>query len=405
MVDLELEKLRIEKSAFGPKGRKKKRLIWAVLAAVLAGTLGVLYRLGLLTPAVEVQAVAVQNVYPSQGLTLLNASGYVVADRKAAVASKVTGRLVYVGVEEGSRVHAGQVIARLESREAEAARDRASHNVAAARQNLEQARAELHHAILDYERKKALVEKGTIARSAFDTAEARFKTAQASAAALAAAERAAQAALDEAKVLLDYTNIRAPFDAVVLTKNADIGDIVTPLAATADAKAAVVTVADMESLLVEVDVSESNIAQVRVEQPCEIRLDAFPDARFPGRVHMILPTADRSKASITVKVAFLVRDPRVLPEMSAKAAFLSRPVGAGEEVALRALAAAAVDTRGGREVVFVIEDDLIREVPVKLGRRLGDMVELIEGPGIGQRIATAPLDRLKDGARVVIAKP
>jgi RND family efflux transporter MFP subunit len=404
MAELDLEKLRIEKSTFGPKVRRRKRLLGVAVMAAVAAAAGALYRAGWLTPALEVQAVTVQNVYPSQGLTLLNASGYVVADRKSSVASKVTGRLVHLGVEEGSRVRAGQVIARLESREAEAARDRAQHNAAAARHQLEQARAERHNAVLDYERKKALVEKGTIARSAFDAAEARFKTAESSVAALTAAGRAAQAALDEARVMLDYTNIRAPFDAVVLTKNADIGDIVTPLAATADAKAAVVTIADMESLLVEVDVSESNIAQVRVGQPCEIRLDAFPDTRFPGRVHMVLPTADRSKASIAVKVAFVDRDPRVLPEMSAKAAFLSRPVGAGEEAPLRAVAAAAVNRRNGQDVVFVIQDDQLREVPVQPGRRVGEMVELREGPDIGSRVASAPLDRLKDGMRVSIAK-
>jgi len=404
MPDLELEKLRIEKSALRPRARKRKRLVWAALTVVLAGALSALYRQGLLTPAVEVQAAVVQNVYPSQGLTLLSASGYVVADRKSAVASKLTGRLVYLGVEEGSRVKEGQIIARLESRDAAAARDRALQNVAVARYNLEQARAELDNAILDYERKKTLAATGTIARSAFDTAEARYKTAKASVEALSAAGRATQAALEEANVLLDYTNIRAPFDAVVLTKNADIGDIVTPLAATADAKAAVVTIADMGSLLVEVDVSESNIAQVRVEQPCEIRLDAFPDTRFPGRVHMILPTADRSKASITVKVAFLEREPRVLPEMSAKVAFLSRAVGAGEQAPVRAVPAAAVGARDGKEVVFLIQGDQVREVSVELGRRLGEMVELREGPAVGNRIAASPVDRLKDGARVSIPK-
>jgi RND family efflux transporter MFP subunit len=404
MPDLELEKLRIEKTALRPKARKRKRLMWAALMVMLAGAFAILYWQGLLTPAVEVQAAVVQNVYPSQGLTLLNASGYVVADRKSAVASKLTGRLVYLGVEEGSRVKEGQVIARLESRDAAAARDRALQNVAVARYNLEQARAELDNAILDYERKKTLAATGTIARSAFDTAEARYKTAKASVEALSAAGRATQAALEEANVLLDYTNIRAPFDAVVLTKNADIGDIVTPLAATADAKAAVVTIADMGSLLVEVDVSESNIAQVRVEQPCEIRLDAFPDTRFPGRVHMILPTADRSKASITVKVAFLEREPRVLPEMSAKVAFLSRAVGAGEQAPVRAVPAAAVGARDGKEVVFLIQGDQVREVPVELGRRLGEMVELREGPAVGSRIAASPVDRLKDGARVSIPK-
>jgi multidrug efflux pump subunit AcrA (membrane-fusion protein) len=191
---------------------------------------------------------------------------------------------------------------------------------------------------------------------------------------------------------------------VVLTKNADIGDIVTPLAATADAKAAVVTVADMNSLLAEVDVSESNIAQVEVGQPCEIRLDAFADRRFPARVHMILPTADRSKASITVKVAFLERDPRVLPEMSAKVAFLSRAPGADERAPLRAAPAAAVTPRNGQNVVFLIVGDHVREVTVETGRRFGEMVELRGGPPVGSRVALAPLDPLREGTRVSVPK-
>jgi RND family efflux transporter MFP subunit len=404
MADLDLEKLRIEKSTLRPKARKKKWLAWGVLLLLLLAAVAALYQQGLLTPAVQVQATTVQNIYPSQTLTQLNASGYVVADRKSAVASKLTGRLVYLGVEEGSRVKEGQVIARLENRDATATRNRAAQNVAVARHGLEQAQAELANAGLDYARKKTLAEKGTIARSVFDTAETRHRTAMAAVEGQSAALRASQATLDEATVLLDYTNIRAPFDAVVLTKNADIGDIVTPLAATADAKAAVVTIADMESLLVAVDVSESNIAQVKAGQPCEIRLDAFPDSRFPGRVHMILPTADRSKASITVKVAFLERDPRILPEMSAKVAFLSRETGPGEQAPLRAVPAAAVAQGNGPPRVFLIQGDQVREVPVQLGRRLGEMVELREGPAIGSRIAAAPLDKLTDGARVSTPK-
>ena len=404
MPEMELEKLRIEKSTLRPKARKKKWLAWGILLLLLLVAVAGLYRQGLLTPAVQVQAATVQNIYPSQTLTQLNASGYVVADRKSAVASKLTGRLVYLGVEEGSRVKEGQVIARLENRDAAAARDRAVQNVAVARHGLEQAQAELTNASLDYARKKTLAEKGTIARSVFDTAETRHRTAMAAVEGQSAALRASQAALEEATVLLDYTNIRAPFDAVVLTKNADIGDIVTPLAATADAKAAVVTIADMDSLLVAVDVSESNIAQVKAGQPCEIRLDAFPDSRFPGRVHMILPTADRSKASISVKVAFLERDPRILPEMSAKVAFLSRETGPGEQAPLRAVPAAAVAQGNGPPRVFLIQGDQVREVPVQLGRRLGEMVELLEGPTIGSRIAAAPLEKLTDGVRISIPK-
>ena len=404
MPDLELEKLRIEKTVARPRGRRKKRIVWGLVSAGLAAAAAVLYHQGLLTPAVPVQTAVVQTMYPSQTFTLLNASGYVVADRKSAVASKVTGRLVFLGVEEGSRVKEGQIIARLESRDSAAARDRAAQNVTVARYNQEQAQAELANATLDYERKKNLVERGTISRSAFDTAEARYRSARASVEALTATLRASQAALEEAGVLLDYANIRAPFDAVVLTKNADIGDIVTPLAATADAKAAVVTIADMNSLLAEVDVSESNIAQVKVGQPCEIRLDAFADTRFPARVHMILPTADRSKASISVKVAFLERDPRVLPEMSAKVAFLVREPATDEKAPFRAAPAAAVTLRNGRQIVFLIEADHVREVVVEIGRRFGEMVELRDGPAAGSRIATAPLDPLKNGTRVSIPK-
>ncbi len=404
MADLELEKLRIEKTALQPKNRRRRRLVWAGLLLSLLAAAAVLYRQGVLAPAVEVQTAMVQNLYPSQTLTLLNASGYVVADRKSAVASKVTGRLVYLGVEEGSPVKEGQIIARLENRDALAARDRAMANVAVARYNLQQAQAELTNAELDYERKKTLAEKGTIARSVFDTAEARYRTAQAAVEALTAAQRAAEAALEEARVLLDYTNIRAPFDAVVLTKNADIGDIVTPLAATADAKAAVVTIADMDSLLAEVDVSESNIIQVKVGQPCEIRLDAFADTRFPGRVHMVLPTADRSKASVTVKVAFRDKDPGILPEMSAKVAFLSREIGPEEQAPLRVVPASAVVRRDEGEWIFRIEDGQVRETAIQTGRRIGDMIELKEGPPVGTRIVLGPVEKLRDGSRVSIPK-
>ena len=405
MPDTDLEKLRIQKVVPRPGVKRKRRVVWAVLLAGAMAAAVVGYRQGWLTPALEVQTAVVQRVFPAQTFTLLNASGYVVADRKSAVASKLTGRIVYLGVEEGSRVRAGDIIARLESRDTAAARERAAQNVQVARHNLEQAQAELVNATLDYERKRSLVERGTIARAAFDTAEARFRTARAAVEALTAAGNAARAALQEAEVQLDYANIRAPFDAVVLTKNADVGDIVTPLAATADAKAAVVTVADMGSLIAEVDVSESNIAQVRVGQPCEIRLDAFPDARFPGRVHMILPTADRAKASITVKVAFRELDPSVLPEMSVKVAFLAREPAADERTAFTAVPAAAVVSGDGGESVFVVAGDRLSATRVTVGRRAGSLLELLEGPAVGTRVATGPVDRLRDGARVSAAKP
>src|SRR5208337_419760 len=185
---------------------------------------------------------------------------------------------------------------------------------------------------------------------------------------------------------LEYTLIRAPFNAVVLTKNADVGDIVTPLGAAANAKASVVSVADMDSLKVEADVSESNLEQVKLGQPCEIQLDAIPGERFRGKVHMIVPTADRTKATVLVKVGFIDSDPRILPEMSAKVAFLSRSPEASEEKARTAVSKSAVTMRNGKTVVFLLKDGLAQEAPVSLGAHLGDMEEVRTGAKAGDRI-------------------
>lgn len=398
----DLSKLRIDKKAFAARSRTQSRYILLTLGLIAVAAGWAMYRTGLLRPALEVQVATVQTIFPSQMFTLLNASGYVVADRKAAVASKITGRLVYLAVEEGDHVKAGQIIARLENKDLEAGRDRASENVKVAGFNLAQAQAELQEASLAYDRHKELWTKRLIAQATFDAVEARYKKAKAAVDSQEAAVRASRAALKEAEVNYDYANIRAPFDAVVLTKNADIGDIVTPLAATAEAKAAVVTIADMDSLQVEVDVSESNIAQVKAGQPCEVRLDALPDVRFRGRVHRIVPTADRTKASVMVKVAFVDKDSAILPEMSAKVAFLERDVTSEDRAPVTAIPAVAVVSRNGDHAVFVIRGQRAVEVPVRLGRRMGDMVQLLDGPPIGDKVVVVPVERIKDGVRVKV---
>ena len=402
MVDDDLSKLHIDKKSMALRRGRKNRIFLLVLIVMVAAGGGILYSRGLLTPALTVQLVGLQSTYPSQSFTVLNASGYVVAQRKAAVASKITGRLVSLSVEEGSRVKTGEVIARLENQDSLAALNRAQANVNVARSNLDQAKAELQDARLSHQRNEQLVVKGFIAQAAVDASEARYKRAQAAVAAQAAAIRAGEAALEEAKVLVEYSNIRAPFDAVVLTKNAEIGDIVTPLGAAANAKAAVVSIADMTSLQVEVDVSESNISQVKVGQPCEIRLDAFPDLRFRGAVHMIVPTADRSKASVLVKVAFKKMDPRILPEMSAKVAFLSREILPEEEKPLRAVPVSSVISRGEGSLVFLLDGDRVMERPVRTGRRLDTMVEILEGLEAGDKVLLSPGSDLTSGARVKI---
>ncbi len=404
MAHEDLSSLRIEKSGIVSRSRKRKRIYYVVFAALALLAIGALYRAGALVPAASVQVANVTQVYPSQTFTLLNASGYVVAQRKSALATKVTGRLVWLGVEEGSKVRAGEVIARLENDDVTAARAQAKANLNTAHWNLDTAKAELTDATLGIERDKGLIAKGYIAQADYDTALARYNKAVAAVRAGEAMVNASEAALKAADVALEYTLIRAPFNAVILTKNADVGDIVTPLGAAANAKASVVSVADMDSLKVEADVSESNLEQVKLGQPCEIQLDAVPGVRFRGKVHMIVPTADRTKATVLVKVGFVDNDPRILPEMSAKVAFLSRSPDPSEEQARTAVSTSAVAMRNGKAVVFIVKEGKASETPVTLGKHLGDMEEVRQGVKAGDRVVVNPSPGLKDGSNVKIAQ-
>jgi HlyD family secretion protein len=403
MAQEDLSKLTIDKERYSAPGKGKGRRFWVVTVIVIVLLALVAWRV-VLNRSVEVEVATVSLVYPSQTFSLLNASGYVVAQRKAAVSSKATGRLDWLGVEEGSVVKSGDLLARLENRDVAAAKGQAAANLATARTSLVQAQVEQKDAARNLARSKELFSQGIISQSDYDTAQARYDRDVAASAGALTAINSAQAALTGAAVALDYTLIRAPFDGVVLTKNADVGDIVSPLAAAANAKAAVVTLADMGSLEVEADVSEANLGKVRVGQPCEILLDALPESRFRAVLHTIVPTADRSKGSVMVKVRFLDRDPRVLPEMSAKVAFLERPVQPGEGKPRVALPPASVVTRDGKSVIFVVRGDKAVQTPVTLGPRIGDLVEVASGVKAGERIAIKPLEKLHDQSRVKTAE-
>lgn len=402
MPETDLSKLKIDKTGgFARKGTRIKSVTVIVIAIIVIVILGVFIG-GRLMPAVTVETAAVSQIYPYQTFTILNASGYVVAGRKAAVASKTTGRLISLFVEEGSKVKSGQIIARLESDDAAAAYKQAEARVEVTRQNLEQAKAELNDAQLALQRNKELIAKGYVSQADFDASDARYKKAKALVSAAEAEIKASEAGLQAAKVALEYTNIRAPFDAVVLTKNADVGDIITPLGAAANAKAAVVTIADMSSLEVEADVSESNLGKVKAGQPCEIQLDSIPDERFRGKLHMIVPTADRTKASVMTKVRFLDTDKRILPEMSAKVAFLERPVGQNERLPKTIVSPAAVWTVNGKNMVYTAAENIAKEVPVKLGPKMGDFIEVIEGLRAGDKVILNPPKHLKNGANIKV---
>ena len=383
-------------------GRWKRLLVPAsVVIAALVAAVAVYYRLGA-APS-EVETVTVTMAYPSQSFTVLNATGYVVAQRKAAVASKATGRLVWLGVQEGSRVNKDDVIARLEDLDVKATREQAAANVQVARANLTQGQVELQDAETALKRSQGLLANGFVSQASHDIAVARYNKSTAQIASLQASIAAAIANLRGAQVAVEQTLIRAPFDGVVLTKAANVGDIVTPFSSALDSKGAVVTMADMTTLEVEADVSESSLSKVRIGQPVEIQLDALPDKRFRGEVSRTVPTVDRAKATVMTKIRFLDPDARVLPEMSAKAAFLSKEVGDAERTARPAVNPAAIAKRGGRDVVFVVKEGKLAEVPIETGAAIGDLVEIRRGPLPGEKVVLRPLEKLHDGSAVKAA--
>ncbi|HZP91718.1 MAG TPA: efflux RND transporter periplasmic adaptor subunit, partial [Burkholderiales bacterium] len=311
--------------------------------------------------------------------------------------------LEWLGVLEGSRVRKGEVIARLESMDVRAAHEQALAQVNVARANLEQGRAELRDAQANLRRSDDLLAKNFISGAQHDADVARYDKAAAAITGFEAAIASAQANARAAQVAVEQTEIRAPFDGVVLTKNANVGDNITPFSSAADTKGAVVTVADMDTLEVEADVAESNIAKIKVDQPCEIQLDALPDVRLAGTVSRTVPTVDRSKATVLVKVRFVDRDPRVLPDMSAKVAFLSRPVAAEEKRPVTAAQEAAVVERNGRKVVFRVRDGRAEEVPVQVGAKIGELVA-VQGVNPGDRLVLRPGEKVKHGSRVTLGK-
>lgn len=389
--DADLSSLRIDRSSPGPQAPRKSRsfgkfVVWSLAIAALAAA-GLFLR-DIFNPGIEVQLVTASMSSPSQANAVLTASGYVVARRKAAVASKGTGRLVYLGVDEGDKVKKGQVIARLEDSDVVAARERARKDVRVVEADLNESRQHL-------ERMRTLLKQGFIAQAEYDIADARYKR-------VVATIESAKFGLQEADVAVDNTRIIAPFDGTVLKKNADVGEIVAPLAGAASSRAAVVTIADMSSLEVDADVSEANITRVSAEQPCEITLDAYPQQRYPGYVTKIVPTADRAKATVLVKIKFREYDQKVLPEMSAKITFLAAGTGvsAAETKSVLTVPAGAVATRNGRSVVYQIRDEHAVEVPVTVGQKLASLVEIKSGLKDGDKVIGKVGDQLKDGVKV-----
>jgi len=395
--------------------RRRRRWPWLLAAVVIGGSAAML-----LAPRPDpVEVTSVVSATPSRQYVQLSASGYVVAQRSAAVSSKASGRLIELNVREGSTVHAGELLGRLETDDVDAALaasrvgvSRAQAGVTESSAAIAQARAERMNAQAEYDRSKGLVDAGFISNQALDAARTRLNVAEAALKAAQASQEAARVAVQQARaqvkvqqVSRDSTEIRAPFDGVVLVKNANVGDLITPFSNASGTSGAVVTIADLSTLEVEADVSESNVGKVSRDQPVEITLDALPDERFRGQVARIVPTVDRAKATVMTKVAFEKLDPRILPEMSAKVNFLSQKPTDADLQPVTAVNPAAVAKRDDKDVVFRIgEKDVIQAVPVQVGRSLGEVVE-VQGEGLksGDRVVLSPSGEMQSGLQVRIA--
>jgi RND family efflux transporter MFP subunit len=324
--------------------------------------------------------------------SLLDASGYVVARRQATVSAKITGKVREVLIEEGQRVEEGQVIAQLDDSNAKAELRRAEANLAAAEAAYKTARP-IH------ERNEKLAKDGWISNTALDQSRANYDAADTGRAVARAARLIAQRNVED-------TTVRAPFAGIVTVKAAQPGEIVSPISAGGGfTRTGLGTIVDMDSLEVEVDVSESFISRVSPGQPTVIKLNAYPDVQMPGEVITVIPTADRAKATVKVRIAFKERDPRVVPEMGARVSFLSeakpgRPAtGAGVLVPND-----AVQAKGETGVVFVIRDDKVERRAVRLGASTGEGQLVLSGLIAGDRVAQGDLSKLTDGAEVHVEK-
>lgn len=409
MNSVDLEKLKIKREpGRAPQVPKKKWVFkWLGIALIVVALIFV-FKL-LQDRTIEVETTRVTMAWPSRQFTILDATGYVVAKTRAAVASKGTGRVEWLGVREGDQVDAGTVVARLESEDVEASYRAAQANSEVTKSAIANAQTELNDASDNLRKSEVLLQHGLIAQTTLRDARSRETRARLAVQSAKASHAAALANQDNAKNALDNTQIRAPFDGVVISRSANVGDIVTPLSSAADAKGAVLVMADMNTLEISADVSESALSQISVGQGCEIALDAYPEKRYRGEVASIVPTVNRASATVTANIRILDKDSGILPDMSARVSFLSQPLIEATSAPLIAVNPNALITRDEMHFVAVVETDIVRLVEVKKGPMLGDLQAIMmtaesaeNALKVGQSLVVNPSAHLESGQRVSV---
>jgi RND family efflux transporter MFP subunit len=400
-----LKELRIDRksppaSSGGSGGR---RWLWIAVAVIIVLLAGGAFALFGRAPTVEVDtapAVAIQQ--GSASSSVLDASGYVVARRMATVSAKITGKVREVMIEEGMRVEQGQIMATLDPIDADAQRNLYASQLQAARSQVVGLEAQQKQAAAEASRLQALVGQQLVSRSQYDQAVAQRDSLRAQ---LETARRNVKVANDQLSIAdlgVDNNIVRAPFSGVVTAKAAQPGEIVSPLSAGGFTRTGIGTIVDMESLEIEVEVGEAFIGRVQPKMPVEATLNAYPDWKIPAEVIAIVPTADRGKATVKVRVALKVKDPRIVPEMGVRVSFLeqAKPQTEAKPQGVRVPATAVVE-REGASVAFALGDDnRVQQRTVEAGQAMGKDRQILKGVSAGESVVVNPPDTLRDGTRV-----
>jgi RND family efflux transporter MFP subunit len=334
---------------------------------------------------------------------ILNASGYVVARREATVSSKFTGKVMDVLIEEGHPVKAGQVLAHLDDTQARAALALADAQLAAARKGVAEDEAKLAQADLDLHRRQALLKEQVVGKAEVDDAQSLVDSTNARIEYAKQQITVAEREVEMQKTNLDDTTIRAPFAGMVISKDAQPGEMISPVSAGGGfTRTGIGTIVDMASLEIEVDVSEAYINRVKDGQKVEATLDAYPDWQIPAHVITTIPSADRQKATVKVRIAFEHLDPRILPDMGVKVSFLADAPPPGQAAAAPRVVVpkSAVRAANGKSIVFVLKEDRVERRAVGVGIENGDQVELVSGVSAGERVVVDGPPTLKDGDKV-----
>jgi RND family efflux transporter MFP subunit len=401
-----LDGLRIERRA--PLARQRPSWVVPGLIAIVVIGAGVLWWVNRPKATTVGTAVARAQSATTGGTakTLLNASGYVTARRAATVSSKVTGKVVEVLVEEGKKVEEGQVLARLDASNVEAGLRLAEAQLEASRSFLEETKPNLDFAQRELKRFTDLAKTKVVSDSDLRKAEMEARALEARLVRQASEISIRQREVEQWQQQVDDNIIRAPFAGVVTTKNAQPGEMISPMSVGGFTRTGVCTVVDMTSLEIEVDVNESFINRIQPKQPVEATLDAYPDWKIPGKVIAIIPTADRQKATVKVRVGFDQLDDRILPDMGVKVAFRAADDGKhAPAVGSVVIPKSAIQNRDGRDVVWVVRDGRVERRAVTIGQVTGDETTIAAGLSDGERVVVNPPADLADGAKISVKNP